>query len=163
MRRFALVFAAVAVALFLVYQWTETTSRFRAVNVANAEACTAVLRLCGIESMRNGTHVRIGVAGMDVISECSAIYVLILFAAAVIAFPTTWAARGRGLAIGIPVLLATNVLRLVTLGVVLRFRPALLPLFHEYLWQVLFVVIVAALYMVWIERMVPGARPRAAA
>ena len=67
------------------------------------------------------------------------------------------------LALGVPVLLAVNVLRLVTLGIVLRHRPGLLPFFHEYLWQVLFVLVVAALYLVWIERMVPGARARPAA
>jgi archaeosortase B (VPXXXP-CTERM-specific) len=157
-RRFVVVFAAVAVGLFALYQWSESSGRFRVVNVGNAAACAAVLRGCGIASAHQGTHVRVGDAGMDIISECSAIYVLILFAAAVLAFPTTWRARLRGLGLGIPLLLAVNIVRLVTLGLVLRHRPGWLPLFHEYLWQIVFVLVVAALYLVWIERMVPGAR-----
>lgn len=157
-RHFAVAFAVTAVLLFALYQWSEASGRFRPVNVANAAACAAVLRLGGIASTHDGTHVRVGDAGMDIISECSAIYVLILFAAAVLAFPTTWRARLRGLSLGIPILLTVNVVRLVTLGVILRHRPAWLPLFHEYLWQIVFVLVVAALYLLWIERMVPGAR-----
>ncbi len=34
-------------------------------------------------------------------------------------------------------------------------RPNLLPLFHEYLWQVFFVLVVAFLYLLWIEKFVP--------
>jgi exosortase H (IPTLxxWG-CTERM-specific) len=158
MTRFLVTFAAVAVAFFAVYQWSEATARFRPVNEVNAAACALVLRLCGIDADRTGTLVHVGAGGMEIISECSAIYVLILFAAAVIAFPTAWGARLRGLALGLPILLAVNVLRLVTLGAVVRYKPAWLPLFHEYLWQVLFVLLVCGLYLVWMERMIPRAR-----
>jgi archaeosortase B (VPXXXP-CTERM-specific) len=165
MLRFGIAFGAIAAVLFAVYQWTEATGRFRAVNVANGAACAAVLRLCGVPATRSATTVEVGGGrgGMEIISECSAIYVLILFAAAVLAFPTTWSARARGLALGLPLLLVINIVRLVTLGLIVRHRPAWLPLFHEYLWQVFFVVVVVALYLVWIERMVPRARAHPAA
>ena len=48
-----------------------------------------------------------------------------------------------------------NVLRLATLGAIIAHKQAWLPLFHEYLWQVFFILVVAALYLVWIERTVP--------
>jgi archaeosortase B (VPXXXP-CTERM-specific) len=114
--------------------------------------------LGGIDAGHTGTTVHVGAAGMEIVSECSAIYVLILFSAAVIAFPTTWRARLRGLAVGIPVLLVVNVVRLVTIGAVIQHKPALLPLFHEYLWQVLFVLVVAGLYLFWMEKVIPRAR-----
>ena len=158
MVRFGVAFVALACGLFGVYEWAEATARFRPVNVANAAACAAVLRLCGVPAAHHGTMVDLGGAGMEIISECSGVYVFILFAAAVLAFPTTWRARARGLAFGLPLLLAVNVGRLVTLGAIVRYRPALLPLFHEYLWQVFFVLAVVALYVVWIDRMVPRAR-----
>jgi archaeosortase B (VPXXXP-CTERM-specific) len=165
MLRFGVAFGVLAAALFAIYQWTEATGRFRAVNVANGAACAAVLRLCGVPATQSGTTVDVGAGGggMEIISECSAIYVLILFTAAVLAFPTTWRARARGLALGLPLLLAINVVRLVTLGLIVRYRPAWLPLFHEYLWQVFFVIVVVVLYLVWIERMVPRARAHPAA
>ncbi len=161
--RFGLLFAAAAIGLFGLYQVTEITHTFHAVNELNATLCVQLLRFGGIPVERSGTTLLLPTGGMDVVSECSAIYVLILFSAAVLAFPTTWKARGRGLLMGLPILFAVNLLRLVSLGVVIRFRAALLPLFHEYLWQVLFILVVAALYLFWIERIVPRAGTRSAA
>jgi exosortase H (IPTLxxWG-CTERM-specific) len=163
MLRFAVTFALAAVALFAFYQWTEITGQFARVNTLNAQLCAWLLSAIGIPASRNGTSLLVQGGGMDVISECSAVYVAILFTAAVIAFPTTWRARARGVAVGLPVIFAVNQLRLVSLGVVLRFRASLLPLFHEYLWQVFFILVVTALYLLWIERMVPRGPARSAA
>ena len=161
--RFGLLFAAAAIGLFAIYEVTEVTHAFHAVNELNAKLCVQLLRIGGIPVQRSGTTMLLASGGMDVVSECSAVYVVILFAAAVLAFPTTWRARGRGLLIGVPCLFAVNLLRLVSLGVVIRFRASLLPLFHEYLWQVLFILVVAGLYLFWIERIVPRAGARSAA
>lgn len=158
--RYVLAFGGVAALLFGLYQLTEVTHRFAIVNRFNAALCGGVLRGVGVDAQRSGTLLQLPGGGMQIISECSAIYVAILFAAAVIAFPTTWRARLRGLAVGLPILFVVNLLRLATLGLVIRYRAALLPLFHEYLWQVLFVIVVVALYVTWIERIVPrAARP----
>jgi archaeosortase B (VPXXXP-CTERM-specific) len=156
-------FVAAALGLFGIYWLAEMTHRFAAVNALHAAVTTELLHLLGAEPARHGTLVSLQGGSLDVVSECSGIYVAILFAAAVVAFPTTWAARWRGLGFGLPLLFAVNLLRLVTLGLVLEHRAALLPWVHEYLWQVLFVLAVALLYLVWIERIVPHARHRAAA
>lgn len=158
MLRFVIGFVVVATGLFALYQVSEATRHFNVVNEGNALLSGAILKATGVSSERSGTTLLFERGGMQIISECSAIYVAILFMAGVLAFPTTWRARLVGLALGLPILFAVNVLRLVTLGAVIRYRPALLPLFHEYLWQVLFILIVAGLYLAWIERFVPRAR-----
>ena len=156
-------FAVASIALFALYRWAEVTGAFQHVNQWNAIASGALLRLVGIGNERSGAVLEFGSGGLQIISECSAIYVLILFAAAVLAFPTRWQARLWGLALGVPCILAINVLRLATLGAVVRYRADLLPFFHEYLWQVLFVLVVAVLYLVWIERAVGREAPGSAA
>jgi len=161
--RFGAIFAASAIGLFVVYQVTEITHQFNRLNEWNAILCGGLLRVAGIPALRSGTTLVLGNSGMDVISECSAVHIAILFTAGVLAFPTTWRARGRGLLVGLPVIFAINVLRITSLGFVIRYRAALLPLVHEYLWQVLFVLVVAGLYLLWIERMVPREGPRPAA
>jgi exosortase H (IPTLxxWG-CTERM-specific) len=158
--RYLGMFLLFAVALFAVYQFSESTHRFRYVNAANAAICGRILGWVGVANQTTGTTVTIRTTNMEIISECSAIYVAILFMAGVLAFPTTWRARLRGLAFGLPCIFAINVLRLVSLGLVIQHRAALLPLFHEYLWQVLFVLVVAVLYLLWIERFVPREEAR---
>jgi archaeosortase B (VPXXXP-CTERM-specific) len=161
--RYLGLFMAFAVGLFALYQVSEATHHFRHVNVTNATICGKVLGWIGIRNQTVATNVSIGTTSMEIISECSAIYVAILFTAGVLAFPTTWRARWRGLAFGLPCIFVINILRLVSLGIVIQYRAALLPLFHEYLWQVLFVLVVAVLYLLWIERFVPREATRQAA
>jgi exosortase H (IPTLxxWG-CTERM-specific) len=158
MLRFVGVFLVSAVVLFLIYWISDTTGRFAVVNRFNASLSGVVLDLIGIENTRHGTVVQFRTGGMEVISECSGVYVAILFAAGVLAFPATWRARMRGLGLGLLAIFAINVLRLVTLGAIIAHKRAWLPLFHEYLWQVLFILVVAGLYLLWIERMVPRER-----
>lgn len=162
MLRFVLTFVSIAVLLFGVYWTTETTRLFYHVNALNALLSGQVLDLVGVENVRNGTVLSFSRGGMEVISECSGVYVAILFTAGVLAFPASWRARGRGLAIGLPVIFVINVLRLVTLGAIIAHKAAWLPLFHEYLWQVFFILVVAVLYLLWIERIVPRGKAPAA-
>lgn len=161
--RYVVLFAAAALGFFALYWLAEVSGWFERVNRANAVLATALLDLLGTHPVRGGTSIALAGGAMQVVSECSAVYVAILFAAAVLAFPTTWRARGRGLALGLPLLFLVNVVRLVTLGLVLEHRASLLPFVHEYLWQVLFVLVVAALYLAWIEWVVPREHPRAIA
>ncbi len=162
-RRFLLVFAAVASGLFMLYRWSEEAHLYRHVNELNALVCGGVLRLLRVPNIRLGATLELSRGRFDVISECSAVYIGILYTAAVLAFPAPWRARARGLAVGLPFVFVVNVLRLASLGALLVRRPAWLPFFHGYLWQVLFIGIAAALYVAWLGRGVPRARARAAA
>jgi exosortase H (IPTLxxWG-CTERM-specific) len=158
MLRFIGIFLLSAVVLFLIYWISDTTGRFDAVNRLNAQLSGVILDAIGIDNTRHGTVVQFRTGGMEVISECSGVYVAILFAAGVLAFPANWRARLKGLGLGLLAIFAINVLRLVTLGAIIAHKRAWLPLFHEYLWQVLFILVVAGLYLMWIERMVPRER-----
>jgi archaeosortase B (VPXXXP-CTERM-specific) len=160
---YLLLFLALAGGLFLLYRWSESTDSFTRVNALNASLCSTLLRAAGIPNTCTGTSLQFDTCGFDVISECSAIYVAILYAAAVLAFPARWRLRLLGCLAGVALIFALNVLRLASLGVVLRYRPEWLSLFHEYLWQVLFILIVAGIYVAWLERFVHRARTRPAA
>jgi archaeosortase B (VPXXXP-CTERM-specific) len=159
MLRFVATFVLLAAVLFSLYQLSEATHRFHYVNDGNAALSGAILNLTGVQARRDGSQLSFPRGGMQIISECSAIYVAILFAAGVLAFPTTARARLRGLALGLPCIFLINILRLASLGAVIEHWPNLLPLFHEYLWQVFFILVVAGLYLLWIERIVPRERP----
>lgn len=158
MRRFVIVFVATASALFVLYWITEVTGVFRTVNVLNAMLSGRILDLVGITTQRSGSLLAFAGSGMQVISECSGIYAAIVFSASVVAFPATWRARAAGVALGITAIFAINVLRLVTVGITLAYRDSLVPFVHEYLWQILFVLVVAGLFVLWIDKLTPRRR-----
>lgn len=88
-----------------------------------------------------------------VIPECGAIEVMVIFLAAVIAFPTRWSVRLWGLGLGLPILYGVNILRLACLAIIgaIDRTGQWFEFFHHYVWQAGYVLFVAILWMAWVE------------
>jgi len=84
--------------------------------------------------------------------ECTGIFVFMLFASFVLAYPASASARLIGFGVGIPALFAVNVLRLATLARIVEVYPGLFFYFHEYVWQGIFMVFVLVSAIAWAER-----------
>ena len=62
-----------------------------------------------------------------------------------------WLHRLAGIAIGVIVLQAVNLARLVVLTMIASRWPELFDYFHEYIWQGIFVAMLALLVATWID------------
>lgn len=100
-----------------------------------------------------GFHVRI-------IEECTAVYEVLIFAAAVLAFPTTWRNKAIGIALGGPLLYAINLFRIGVLLWVGRYRPELFDFMHLYFWQATLILMITSVWLVWILAVVRDAQSR---
>jgi exosortase H (IPTLxxWG-CTERM-specific) len=154
--RFYVIFGYLMALLYLgLHQQTShelLAQRFPALTAA----CVAeALDLLGQDAVAVGQTVSVR-SGMSfqIIYHCSGLFLMSIFAAAVLAYPARTRERLLGLALGLPLLFAANVLRLAVLGVVGRYFPAYFDLSHEYLWQGLFVVLVLFLWVQWRDRIV---------
>lgn len=56
--------------------------------------------------------------------------------------------------IGIPILYAFNVIRLISTALVGVFIPSMLDFVHTYLWQVFLIVFVVLLFLIWRDKVV---------
>lgn len=84
-----------------------------------------------------------------VADACTATVVLATYGAAVIAYPTSRRTRLLGLAIGVPMLIGLNVVRLVTLAWVGLHAPQSFEAVHLYWWQTFYVVGVGLIWFAW--------------
>lgn len=99
-----------------------------------------------------GDNIVVETLTLNVNHECTGIFVFVLFASFVLAYPTSWRARATGLLAGLPLLFAINVLRLATLARIVEVYPDAFFYFHEYVWQGFFMVIVLVGAIAWAER-----------
>ena len=97
-----------------------------------------------------GTHVQFGSFGVEIISECTGLFEIVIYAACVLAFPTTWRKRGYGLLFGIPTIYAFNILRIICLLVVGRYAYSSFDFFHLYFWQGTLILMIASVWMLWV-------------
>jgi len=89
---------------------------------------------------------------VDVAPACSGAVPTSIYLAAVLAYPTSWRARGLGTLIGIVVIQLVNVVRVTALFLVGLFFQEIFHDTHVYVAQALVVCVAVALWLYWATR-----------
>ena len=91
---------------------------------------------------------------VKIIEECTGIYEIIIFAAAVLAFPTGWKKKAVGFGLGIPMIYFFNVVRIMVLILVGRFYREIFDFMHLYFWQATMIAMITSVWLLWIIKVV---------
>jgi exosortase H (IPTLxxWG-CTERM-specific) len=118
-----------------------------------ATLSAGVQRWVGGHAFAHGDDIVVNTLVMNVNHECTGIFVCILFASFVLAYPASWRARLTGLLVGIPLFFAVNVIRLATLARIVEIYPDTFFYLHEYVWQGILTVFVLVGSIAWAERL----------
>jgi exosortase/archaeosortase family protein len=121
-----------------------------------ASLTQSVLLGIGIAAERAGTVLFVpGGFAYDVTIGCTGLLPAAVLTVAILASPGTWAAKQRGLVVGVPLLLTVNLLRLVHLFYLGIHAPRHFVLAHTLLWEgtmVLFTFVTWLLWTRWADR-----------
>jgi len=148
-----------AVSLFLILCFTLNFAYFKLAGEQiiprsfTASLVALFLKLFGLNAEANGTFVLMKGASLDVIGECTGIFSIIVYCSVIFAYPTDIRKKCIGL-IGVPILYALTLVRLISTALVGVFIPSMLDFFHTYLWQVFLIVFVVLLFLIWHDRVV---------
>ncbi len=122
--------------------------------VATAQVEYWVFSIFSSEVRVDDKLVFFGGFAVKIIDECTGIYEMLIFAAAVLAFPTTWRKKAIGLVLGCPLIYFFNVLRIAVLIIVGRFWPSGFDFMHLYFWQATMIVMITSVWLLWIVKVV---------
>lgn len=115
-----------------------------------ASLTQASLHSIGIAARRAGTLLYVpGGFAYDVNIGCTGLLPAAVLAVAILASPGTTAAKQRGLLVGVPLVLAVNLLRLVHLFYIGVHAPGHFALAHSLLWEVALVLFTFATWLAW--------------
>lgn len=110
----------------------------------------AGLQGIGIVAQRTGTELYVpGGFAYDISIGCTGLLPATVLAVAILASPGTRGAKQRGLLVGVPLVLAVNLLRLVHLFYIGVHTPGRFVLAHEFLWEGTLVLFTFATWLVW--------------
>ena len=115
------------------------------------------LRLFGMHASSSGPTVTMSGFSVEIRSNCNAIYEVGLYAAAVLAYPASLRERLIGTAAGAAVLYVVNLIRILTLLVLGVVQYSWFEVAHLYVWQILFLLVVATCWFGWVSRIRPVA------
>jgi len=144
--------------LFLValhaFTWLFALKGYIKWGYGTAQVVSSILNATGIDNTvaRNIIHLRNDT--WNVTSECTAINAVFLFISFILAYSSSFRSKALGLLSGIPLIIFVNIVRLVALGCVTEYWPKQAHLFHDYVWETIFLFFIVALWFVWINLVV---------
>ena len=113
-----------------------------------------IFQLFSGDARLDGKMVWYGQFVVKIIDECTGLYEMLIFSAAVLAFPTSWAKRGIGLLMGCPLIYLFNVVRIAGLILVGRHWSKAFDFMHLYFWQATMIAMITSVWLLWIVKVV---------
>jgi archaeosortase B (VPXXXP-CTERM-specific) len=122
----------------------------RSLTTATAAIEYWLINLFTSDVQRAGSILSLDIFSVEIIGECTGASEILIFTASVVAFQTRWRKKWIGLLIGIPLIYAFNVLRILMLLVVGRYQPSMFHFFHIYFWQATLILMIISVWLLWI-------------
>jgi exosortase H (IPTLxxWG-CTERM-specific) len=148
--RFLLTFVSCSLSLFAFSIWLPE-SAFYWLNQNTAHTVAYLLNIFGTHPLLSGVTLSRNGFAVSVITECSTLYMAILFFSFVVAYPAALRHKLIGLPLGIAVLHAGNVLRIATIFSIGVTSRSSFEFVHVYLGQVLMVLFVLTVCLAWLN------------
>lgn len=118
-----------------------------------ARVSGATLDLLGQDVRMQGTVIRGKRFAVNIRNGCNGVEAMLIFLAAVLAFPAPWRARLLGLVIGIVAIQAVNLIRVVALYLTGAYFPAWFDASHTVIWQTVVILFSVLLWILWANRL----------
>lgn len=117
-----------------------------------AKVSGVTLNLLGQKITMKGTQIRNEKFGVNIRNGCNGVETMIIFLAAVFAFPAPWKARFLGLGLGVVAIQAVNLVRVVALFLTGVYLPNLFDSSHTVIWQTIVILFGVLLWIFWANR-----------
>ncbi|HXZ95393.1 MAG TPA: exosortase/archaeosortase family protein [Dehalococcoidia bacterium] len=113
-----------------------------------------LIRLSGLHVVRDSNQIFLTNSLWIVTTECTAIFIMLIYSSFIIVYPATRKAKGMAVIAGIPFIFSINCFRLLIMAWIDKIKPQYSEFFHNYLWQVVFIVMVVWMWLLWIDKVV---------
>ena len=156
MRRFALIFLVLLVALFtLELQKPVQQHVIEPFTAAIASVSAALITPFDDSVVSRGRVLQFGDYGFAVSIEagCNGVEATIVLIAAILAFPAPWRSRLWAIAIGFVTIQILNLLRIISLFYLGRWNIDIFNWVHLYLWPVLIMLDVLLVFMLYLRHL----------
>lgn len=161
--RFALRFAAFGLPLFAAYTFPYDESGAVAAGFERYLSGYAQLAGAALALFEPGVQVSgqdiVGRFSLRIVQSCDAMEAVILFTAAVLAFPAAWWRRATGVASGLFTIVFVNVVRICNLYYVGVYRPARFEFYHLEVWPLVLITSAGLAFLAWTHWAIQAAQP----
>jgi len=156
-----LVFLMLLMGMHLLLDWSGPRV-WDFLDTSTARMTSWALSILGIDAHAQGKDVISSIFTLRIIRECTAVHPVMIYVAAVFAYPCAWLPRLVGAAAGTVGLLLVNQVRLVSLCFVGHSYPESFENAHMLVGQSLIIFVTVLFWIVWASMVIPKHDSRAA-
>jgi archaeosortase B (VPXXXP-CTERM-specific) len=113
-----------------------------------------VLQFFGLKATLSANEVDLQNFVLAVVRQCTGLFEVITLLACVLAFPTNWKNKLMGIGMGLPLIYAANIVRLVFLAYLGVYYFPVFEVVHDYILQLTFFSSVIFIWFAWIDKVV---------
>lgn len=126
-----------------------------------AKVSGVTLDLIGQDVTMQGSMIRNATFAVNIKNGCNGVEAMLIFLAAVLAFPAPWKSRLTGLVLGILAIQIVNLIRVVALFLTGVYFPKIFDTSHTVIWQTVVILFGVLLWIFWANRFAtpPPAEP----
>lgn len=115
-----------------------------------ADICGGLLSFFSDTVMVNDRFMSLQGFTVEIIEECTGLFEMLIFLAALLSYPADWKSKIIGILLGLPALYLFNVLRIVALTLVGVHSPGMFDFMHLYFWQGTLILMITSVWVLWI-------------
>ena len=146
-------FVLILATSFTLISWNPVNDRvIEPFTGAIARAGGATLNLLGQDTKMNGTIIRSERFAVNIRNGCNGVEAMLIYFAAVLAFPASWKSRLLGVALGFVAIQLVNLVRVVALFLTGVYFPRLFDSSHTVIWQTVVILSGVLLWILWANR-----------
>lgn len=124
-----------------------------------AKVSGVTLGLLGQDVQMRGTIIESPRFAVNIRNGCNGVEAMLIFLAAVLAFPAPWKSRLGGLVLGILAIQVVNLVRVVVLFLTGAYFPRLFDTSHTVIWQTVVILFSVLLWIFWANRFAAPRQP----
>jgi len=154
--RFCVIFFILLIVITFLYSYGSgvTAPVIMKLEVLTATITGFVLKILGMTADVSGKMIYLSNFSIEVIGECTGLFEMLIFLAALIAYPSNYKKKLLGFVLGIPFIYIINIIRMAFISVVANWSPKSFDFLHVYFWQVAMIFIILAAWILWIQKVV---------
>ena len=119
-----------------------------------SDVMAGLIKLSGLHVIQDSNTIYLTNSSWVVTTECTAIFIMLIYSSFVLVYPATVKSKGIALLAGVPTIVAANILRLYCMAWIDYLKPQYSEFFHDYIWQIAFIIMVVFMWLVWIDKVV---------
>jgi len=151
--RFLVLFVLILAASFTLIAWNPVNDHvIEPFTGAIAKASGATLKLLGQGTVMQGTVIRNSRFAVNIKNGCNGVEAMLIYFAAVLAFPAPWKSRLTGVVLGFVAIQLVNLVRVVALFLTGVYFPKLFDSSHTVVWQTIVILSGVVLWIVWANK-----------